>query len=160
MQISEVPIVKPEETNVILGHSHFIKTVEDLYEAMAEAASGLRFGVAFAEASGPCLVRFDGNDVALMKLASDAMMAIGAGHTFAVFMEGGYPVNVLNAIKGVSEVCTVYCATANPVRVLVAATDLGRAVVGVVDGSSPKGVETEADQEARRGLLRAIGYKR
>jgi uncharacterized protein len=160
MDIQVVRIEKPEDTNFILGHSHFIKTVEDLYEVMAEGASGLRFGIAFAEASGPCLVRHDGNDDGLIKLAQDNMLAIGAGHTFIVFMEGGYPVNVLNAVKAVSEVCMVYCATANPVEVLVAKTDLGRAVIGVVDGCSPSAIETKADQQARRELLRVIGYKR
>jgi hypothetical protein len=160
MDIEVVPITKPDDTNFILGHSHFIKTVEDIYEVMVESVPEIRFGLAFCEASGPCLVRYDGTDEALEKLACDNAMAIGAGHTFVVFMEGGYPVNVLNAIKGVSEVCRIHCATANATQVLVAATDLGRSVVGVVDGESPKGIETEADKQARRELLRVIGYKR
>jgi adenosine/AMP kinase len=154
-----VPLEKPEELNLILGQAHFIKTVDDLYEALAGSSPHLRFGVAFCEASGPRLVRRAGNDDELVELAVRNVLAIGAGHSFIVFLREGYPVNVLNQVKGVPEVCRVYCATANPVDVVVAETPLGRAILGVVDGSSPLGVETEEDVVARRELLRRIGYK-
>jgi adenosine/AMP kinase len=154
-----VPIDKPDGMNVVVGQSHFVKTVEDLHEAMAGSSPHLRFGIAFCEASGPCLIRRSGNDDALVELAVRNAEAVGAGHSFIVFLEGGYPVNVLNAIKQVPEVCGVFCATANPVEVLVAETDLGRGIVGVVDGLPPAGIETDADVADRKQLLRAIGYK-
>jgi uncharacterized protein len=159
MELELVPVDKPEELNVILGHSHFIKTVEDVHEALAGTSPHLRFGVAFCEASGKCLVRQSGNDPELVDLAVRNARAIGAGHSFVVFLREGYPVNVLNALKAVPEVCTIHCATANSVQVVVAAGDGGRAVVGVVDGSSPQGVETEDDVAERKALLRTIGYK-
>ncbi len=159
MDLIAVPLDKPEGMNVIVGQAHFIKTVEDVHEALAGASPHLRFGVAFCEASGPCLVRRSGNDNHLVELAARNAEAIGAGHSFVVFLEDGYPVNVLNALKQVPEVCTVVCATANPVEVLVAETDLGRGIVGVVDGLPPSGIETETDIAERKHLLRAIGYK-
>jgi adenosine/AMP kinase len=159
VELQSVRIDKPEDLNLILGHSHFIKTVEDLYEVLVGTSPHLRFGIAFCEASGPCLVRREGNDKELIDLATANMLAIGAGHSFIVFLREGYPVNVLNQIKAVPEVCRIFCATANPVEVLVAQTDQGRAIVGVVDGGSPLGVESEDDVAARKDLLRKIGYK-
>ena len=159
MELIAVPLDKPEGMNVIVGQAHFIKTVEDLHEALAGASPHLRFGVAFCEASGPCLVRRSGNDPELADLAARNAEAVGAGHAFLVFLEDGYPVNVLNAVKQVPEVCGIYCATANPVEVLVAETALGRGIVGVVDGLPPSGIETDADVADRKQLLRTIGYK-
>ena len=159
LEFVTVPIEKPEELNLILGQAHFIKTVDDLYEALAGSSPHLRFGVAFCESSGPRLVRRAGNDGELVELAVRNALAIGAGHSFIVFLREGYPVNVLNQVKQVPEVCRIYCATANPVEVVMAQTARGRAILGVVDGSSPLGVETEDDVVARRELLRSIGYK-
>jgi adenosine/AMP kinase len=160
MQLSTVEIVKPENANFILGQSHFIKTVEDLHEAIYGAVPGIRFGLAFCEASGKRLVRRSGTDDALIELATDNARRIGAGHSFIVFLgDGFFPVNVLNAIKAVPEVCRVFCASANPTQVLIAETDLGRGIVGVVDGLPPLGVEGEEDVKWRRDLLRTIGYK-
>jgi len=154
-----VEIEKPEDVNVILGQSHFIKTVEDVYEALVGTSPHLRFGIAFCEASGPCLVRRAGNDEVLTELAVRNATAIGAGHFFIVFLREGFPVNVLNQLKQVPEVCRIYCATANPVEVIVVQTEHGRGIAGVVDGESPLGVETEEDVAARHELLRKIGYK-
>jgi adenosine/AMP kinase len=159
MELITVPIDKPEELNVILGQSHFIKTVEDLYEALVGTSPHLRFGLAFCEASGPCLVRRAGNDQELVELAVRNALAIGAGHSFVVFLREGFPVNVLNQLKQVPEVCRIFCATANAVEVVLAETDQGRGVLGVVDGSSPLGVESEQDDADRRALLRRFGYK-
>jgi uncharacterized protein len=159
-----VPIENPDQLNFVLGQSHFIKTVEDLYEAMAQGAPSASFGLAFCEASGPCKIRSDGNDDTLRKLAEKNASAIGAGHTFVIFMKGCFPVTVLNAIKAVSEVCTIFCATSNPTNVVVAETrfgsERGRGVLGVVDGIVPKGVETVEEAAERHGFLRRIGYKR
>jgi uncharacterized protein len=152
-------VEKPEGLNLILGQSHFIKTVEDLHEALAGAVPGLRFGIAFCESSGPRLVRRSGNDPELVELATRNALAIGAGHSFIVFLREGFPVNVLNQVKLVPEVCRIYCATANPVQVVVAETAAGRGILGVIDGGSPLGVESEADIAARKELLREIGYK-
>ena len=160
MELSIVDIKKPENVSVILGQSHFIKTVEDIHECAANAVPGIRFGVAFCEASGARLVRVSGTDDDLQALAATNALAIGAGHTFVLHLaEGYYPINVLNALKNVPEVCRVFCATANPVEVIVAQTDLGRGVLGVVDGSSPLGVEDAEGVAWRTGLLRSIGYK-
>lgn len=159
MELLTVAVEKPEELNVILGQSHFIKTVEDLHEALAGSSPHLKFGLAFCEASGPRLVRRSGNDPELVELAVRNALAIGAGHSFIVFLRDGYPVNVLNAIKQVPEVCRIFAATANPLEVLVAVTARGRGIAGVIDGEPPLGVETDADVAARKGLLRAIGYK-
>jgi len=150
---------KPEDVNVIVGQAHFIKTVEDLHEALAGVSPRLRFGIAFCEASGDRLVRRSGNDGALVALAAAAATAIAAGHVFVIMLREGFPVNVLNQVKAVPEVCTVFCATANAVDVLVATTGRGRGVIGVIDGSPPVGEETAADAQARHDLLRAIGYK-
>ncbi|KAA0256684.1 adenosine monophosphate-protein transferase [Acidobacteria bacterium ACD] len=160
MELTLVPIEKPEEVNVILGQSHFIKTVEDLFEAVAGAVPGAKFGLAFCEASGACLIRVEGTDEEMKALAVKAARALGAGHTFALFLKNVYPVNVLNAVKACPEVARVFCATANPLQVVVAQTELGRGVLGVVDGSSPKGVEDEAGVAWRQDLLKKIGYKR
>ena len=159
MNLFTVAVEKPESANVIFGQSHFIKTVEDLHEALATTAPQLRFGIAFCESSGPALVRRSGNDDGLVELATRNALAIGAGHSFLVMMENGFPVSVLNTVKAVPEVCRIFCATANPVHVVVAESDGGRAVLGVVDGVSPRGVETAADVAARIGFLRTIGYK-
>lgn len=154
-----VPLEVPEGLNLILGQAHFIKTVEDLYEALAGSSPHLRFGLAFCEASGPRLVRRAGNDEALVERAVEHAVAVGAGHSFVVLLREGFPVNVLNQVKAVPEVCHVYCATANPVQVLVAVTGQGRGILGVVDGHAPLGVETAADEQDRKRLLRDIGYK-
>jgi uncharacterized protein len=160
MDITTVRIEKPEVVNFVLGQSHFIKTVEDIYETLAGSVPGIKFGVAFCEASGKRLVRFAGTDAAMVDLAQKNALAIGAGHAFIVFLaEGFYPLNVLNAIKNVPEVCRVFCATANPVEVLVAETAQGRGILGVVDGESPLGVEDEAEIQWRKDLLRKFGYK-
>ncbi|HEX9094136.1 MAG TPA: adenosine-specific kinase [Coriobacteriia bacterium] len=160
MELTTVRIEKPETASVILGQSHFIKTVEDIHEAMVNAVPGVKFGVAFCEASGDRLVRVSGTDEEMQGLASAAALSIGAGHTFAVMMaEGAYPINVLNSIKMVPEVCRVFCATANPVEVVVAETEQGRGVMGVIDGASPVGVEDETGVSWRKNLMRMIGYK-
>lgn len=159
MELHTVSVEKPEDVNLILGQSHFIKTVEDVYEALAGSSPHLRFGLAFCESSGPCLVRRAGNDDELEELAVRNALAVGAGHSFVVFLREGFPVNVLNALKQVPEVCRIYCATANPVEVVVAETAQGRAILGVVDGSAPRGVEDEDDISARKELLRRLGYK-
>ena len=159
MQLVVVPIENPEDLNVILGQAHFVKTVEDLHETLVGSSPHLRFGLAFCEASGKCLVRRSGNDPELEDLAVRNALALGAGHCFVVFVRDGYPVNVLNQLKQVPEVCSLYCATANRVEVVLAETELGRGVLGVIDGSGPLGVETEADVSDRKSLLRAIGYK-
>ncbi len=150
----------PEGANIIFGQSHFIKTVEDLYEILVTSAPGLRFGIAFCEASGPRLVRHEGNDEELRRIATENLRALGAGHTFLIVMKDGYPINVLNAIKSCPEVCRIFCATANPVQALYVETEQGRGVLGVVDGASPLGVEGDADIRKRREFLRTIGYKR
>ncbi|MGZ4188124.1 MAG: adenosine-specific kinase [Solirubrobacteraceae bacterium] len=159
MGLHVVAVEKPADLNLILGQSHFIKTVEDLHEALAGAVPGLRFGIAFCESSGPRLVRRSGSDPELVELAVRNALAIGAGHSFIIFLREGFPVNVLNQVKFVPEVCRIYCATANPVQVVVADTAAGRGILGVVDGGSPLGVETEVDVAERKQLLRQIGYK-
>jgi adenosine/AMP kinase len=154
-----VPVDKSDDVNVVIGQAHFIKTVEDLHEALAGVSSSLRFGLAFCEASGPRLVRQAGNDAALTELAVKNASAIGAGHSFIVFLQNGFPVNVLNQVKAVPEVCRIFCATANPAEVVVAETAAGRAILGVVDGGSPLGVETADDERDRKAMLRKFGYK-
>ncbi len=160
MELKVVSVEIPQEANVIIGQSHFVKTVEDLYEVMATSVPGAAFGLAFNEASGACLVRADGNDEGLRAHAVATALQIGAGHTFVIFVRNAFPIAVLNRVKDCTEVCRVFCATANAVQVIVAETEQGRGILGVVDGTSPKGVEQEADREWRRGFLRAIGYKR
>lgn len=160
MELRAIAIQKPAEVNLILGQSHFIKTVEDLHEALVTAVPGIRFGLAFCESSGPALVRASGTDRELVELAKQNALAVGAGHSFIILLaEGFYPVNVLNAVKNVPEVCHIFCATANPVEVIVAQTEQGRAILGVVDGVSPRGVESEQDVAHRKNFLRMIGYK-
>ena len=159
MELKAVPIENPEELNLILGQSHFIKTVEDLHETLVGAVPGMKFGIAFCEASGPRLVRRSGNDAELEQLAVRNLEAIGAGHSFIVFLRDGFPINVLNAVKMVPEVCRIFCATANPVEVIVAEQGEGRAILGVVDGGSPLGVESDEDVAERKDLLRRFGYK-
>jgi uncharacterized protein len=160
MELKLVPLEIPEGGNLILGQTHFIKSVEDIYEAMVNTVPQMKFGVAFNEASGPCLTRADGNDDALKALAIRNASALAAGHVFVVVMQEGYPINVLGRIKDVPEVCSIFCATANPVQAVVAESEQGRGVLGVIDGERPKGVETPEDVEKRRGFLRMIGYKR
>lgn len=159
MDIKTVKIDKPEDTNFILGQSHFIKTVEDIHEAVVGTAPQMKFGLAFCESSGPALVRYSGNAAHLIDLAKKNALALAAGHSFILFLENGYPVNILNAIKNVPEVCRIFCATANPVEVVIAETEGGRGILGVIDGLKTKGVETEADIQWRKDLLRKIGYK-
>jgi adenosine/AMP kinase len=160
MQLTAIRIDKPDTTNFIFGQTHFIKSVEDIHEALVGAVPGIKFGLAFCEASGKCLVRCSGTDAAMVQLAQKNATALGAGHCFLVFLgEGYYPVNVLNAVKMVPEVCRVFCATANPVEVIVAETDQGRGILGVIDGFPPKGVEGEDDVAWRKNLLRQFGYK-
>lgn len=159
MDLLVVPVDNPDGLNVILGQSHFIKTVEDLHEALVGASPQIRFGTAFCEASGPRLVRCSGNDDGLVKLAADNALRVGAGHCFVVFLREAFPVNVLNAIKQVPEVCRIFCATSNPLSVVVGVSGEARAVLGVFDGSSPLGVETDTDVAERKALLRSIGYK-
>jgi uncharacterized protein len=154
-----VPVTMPEGANVIVGQSHFIKTAEDLREVVVTTVPGARFGLAFNEASGPCLIRAEGNDESLRKAAIETAQAIGAGHVFVLFLLGAYPINVLDRVKGCQEVCRIFCATANPLQVLVGESDQGRGVMGVIDGYSPKGVEDEAERNKRKGFLRTIGYK-
>jgi len=158
-ELKVIKINKPEEVNLILGQSHFIKTVEDLYEALITSGAGIKFGLAFCESSGACRVRSEGNDPELKKLAQDNALQIKAGHSFIIFLRNAYPINVLNAIKNVSEVCRIFCATANPIEVIVAQTELGRGILGVIDGSSPKGIEPPEDIVWRKEFLRKIGYK-
>ncbi len=159
MELKIVRIQKPADMNFILGQSHFIKTVEDLYEAIVQTVPGMKFGVGFCESSGPALVRWAGNEPKLIELAQKNALELACGHSFIIFMEGGFPVNILNTIKNVPEVCRIFCATANPVEVIIAETEQGRGILGVIDGAKTKGIETEADIKVRKEFLRKIGYK-
>jgi len=159
MELKLIEIEKPAEMNFILGHSHFIKTVEDIHEAVVSTNGGMKFGLAFCEASGPTLVRFSGNDERLIELAKKNAYKLSCGHCFILFMENGFPVNILNTIKNVPEVCRIFCATANPVQVVVAETEQGRGILGVIDGFKSKGIETPDDIKLRKVFLRMIGYK-
>ena len=160
MELRTVQIEKPEMTNFILGQTHFIKTVEDIHETMVSTVPGIKFGLGFCEASGKCLVRWTGTDADMIDLAQRNALAIAAGHTFIIFLgDGFFPINVLNAIQLVPEVCRIFCATANPTEVIVAETEQGRGILGVVDGSAPKGIEAEEDIAWRKDFLRQIGYK-
>lgn len=160
MELLNVNIEKPEETNFVLGQSHFIKTVEDVHEALVSAVPGIKFGLAFCEASGACLIRWTGTDLEMIALAQKNAAAIGAGHSFILFLgQGFYPINVLNALKMIPEICHIYCATANPTGVIVVETGEGRGILGVIDGQKPKGIEEEKDIAWRKGFLRTIGYK-
>jgi uncharacterized protein len=159
MELTTVTIEKPADINLILGQSHFIKTIEDLHEAIVQTVPQMKFGIAFCESSGPALVRWTGNDEALVSLAKKNALALACGHCFIIFMSGGFPINILNTIKAVPEVCAIYCATANPVQVIVAESGEGRGILGVIDGMKSKGIEAEADIAARKLLLRKFGYK-
>lgn len=159
MELKSVRLNIPEGCNIILGQTHFIKTVEDLYEVLVGSVPNIRFGIAFNEASGPCLIRKEGNEPELVNTAVDNIREVGAGHTFAIVLKNAFPINLLNAVKLCPEVCSIYCATANPVEVIVAETEQGRAILGIVDGFPPKGVEGEADIRARKEMLRKFGYK-
>ena len=159
MELKSVKLEIPEGANLILGQTHFIKTVEDLYEIMVGISSQVKFGIAFCEASGQCLIRTVGNDETLQKQAIINAQALSAGHSFIILLKEAYPINFLNAIKQCPEVCNIYCATANPVEVIIAETEQGRGILGVVDGYSPQGVESEEDIQARKNLLRQFGYK-
>jgi len=159
MEIKIVKIQKPDDVNLILGQSHFIKTVEDLHEALVNTVPGIKFGLAFCESSGPCLVRHSGTDSSLIELAKNNAFSLSAGHSFIMLLRGVYPINVLNAVKNVPEVCRVFCATANAVEVIIAESEQGRGILGVIDGLKSKGIETEEDIKERKAFLRKIGYK-
>jgi len=160
MQLTTVRLEVPEGGNIILGQTHFIKTVEDLYEAMVNTVPQMKFGLAFNEASGPCLTRVEGNDAELKALAARNALAVAAGHTFVIVLRDGFPINVLGRVKDTPEVCSIFCATANPVEVVVAETEQGRGILGVIDGFPPQGLESAEDAQARQAFLRRIGYKR
>ena len=160
MELKAVRLDIPENGNIIVGHSHFIKTVEDLYEAIVNTVPQMKFGIAFNEASGAYLIRVDGNDTELEGIATENAQALAAGHAFVIALRDGYPINILGRIRDIPEVCNIFCATANPVEVILAETDQGRGILGVIDGSSPRGIESANDREWRHGLLRKIGYKR
>ncbi len=160
MEMHSVKVTIPDNANVVIGQSHFIKTVEDIYEAIVSTVPQAKFGIAFCEASGPCLVRVDGNDEDMKKSASENAMSIGAGHTFVIMLRDSYPINIMNRLRDVQEICTIFCATANPLDVVVVENERGRGVIGVIDGEKPKGVETKEDEDDRKSLLRKFGYKR
>lgn len=160
MDFKNIKIDIPKDTNIIIGQTHFIKTVEDLYEVLISSSTSLKFGIGFCEASGACLVRGEGNDDELKKKAQDTALKIGAGHIFVVLLKEGFPINILNAIKNIQEVCSIYCATANSLEVIVAETEQGRGIMGVIDGVKPKGIEDKQGISWRKDLLRKIGYKR
>lgn len=159
MEIKTISINVPEGLNIIIGQAHFVKTAEDIYEILIGSSPTIRFGVAFSEASGPCLTRCEGNDEALIRLAGETSFSMGCGHTFVVFLKDGFPINVLNAVKACQEVCHIVCATANPLQLIVAETEQGGGILGVIDGFRPKGLEKEEDRKARKELLRKFGYK-
>ncbi|HEX2964209.1 MAG TPA: adenosine-specific kinase [Syntrophorhabdaceae bacterium] len=159
MEIKTVEVDIPDGMNIIIGQSHFVKTVEDMYEILTGSSPSLKFGIAFSEASGPCLVRYEGNDEVLAKKAADTSLELACGHTFVIFLKDGFPINVLNAIKACQEVCHIICATANPLQVVVVETEQGRGIAGVIDGSRPIGIEQEKDKIDRKSLLRRFGYK-
>lgn len=159
MELKTVKIDIPEGLNVIIGQSHFVKTVEDLYEILVGSAPSIKFGVAFSEASGPCLTRYEGNDETLARLAAETSFNLACGHTFVAFLKDGFPIHVLNAVKACQEVCHVFCATANPLEVVIAETDQGRGIMGVIDGSRPIAIEKGEDKKERKELLRKFGYK-
>jgi len=159
VEFVSVKVRKPDDVNVIIGQSHFIKTAEDLHETLVSSVPGIKFGLAFVESSGACKVRFEGTDEELKKLAAENALTIGAGHCFIIMLKDAYPINVLNAVKGVPEVCCVYCASANPIEVIVAESATGRGIMGVIDGAKPQGIEQDKDIVWRKGFLRSIGYK-
>ena len=159
MELKAIKIDMPEGCNIVIGQTHFIKTAEDLYEILATTVPQAKFGIAFTEASGPCLIRKEGNDLALIESCVRNLENIGAGHVFMIILRDAFPINILNAVKNCQEVCGIYCATANPLEVIVAGTELGRGIMGVIDGFSPKGVETDSERDKRKEFLRIIGYK-
>jgi uncharacterized protein len=159
MEIKTIKVDIPEGLNIIIGQSHFVKTVEDMYEILVGSSPQLKFGIAFSEASGPCLVRYEGNDETLMKLAYATSFSLQCGHTFVIFLKDGFPINVLNAVKACQEVCHIICATANSLQVIVAETEQGNGILGVIDGSKPRGIEGDEEKKARKELLRRFGYK-
>jgi len=159
VDIDKITIENPDYLNFILGQSHFIKTVEDIQEALVQTIPNIKFGLAFCEASGPCLIRFAGTDDELIDLAKKNASQIGAGHSFIIFLRDAFPINIMNSLRNVPEICRIFCATANPTEVLIVQTDLGRGIIGIIDGSSPKGIETDEDQIIRKKFLRKIGYK-
>ncbi len=159
MELKTIPLAKPDDVNVILGQTHFIKTVEDIHELLVTSVPGIKFGLAFCEASGPCLVRHSGTDPELETLAIETALQIGAGHSFIILLRNAYPINILNGLKQIPEVCSIYCATANPLRVVIAEEENGRGILGVIDGEKPKGVEDEKEIAERKAFLRKIGYK-
>ena len=159
MELTSISVAIPEGCNIILGQTHFIKTIEDLYEIVATTVPQAKFGVAFTEASGPCLIRTEGNDDGLIAACVETLEAIGAGHVFCVFLRNAFPISILTQVKNCPEVCSIFCATANPLDVVVASTTRGKGILGVIDGFSPRGVETAADRAARKDFLRKIGYK-
>jgi adenosine/AMP kinase len=159
LQLTTVKIQPPPDTNIILGQAHFIKTAEDLYEALVNAAPNVKFGLAFCESSGPCLVRHEGNDPELRRLAAEKALEIGAGHSFLIILKNAYPINVLDKVKAVPEVCAIHAATANPLEIVIAETEQGRGIMGVIDGAHSKGIETDENVKERREFLRKIGYK-
>lgn len=159
MELKVVPLEIPKDCNIIVGHTHFIKTVEDLYEVMVSTSPHVKFGIAFCEASGPCLIRFEGNDKELVDAAVRNAESMGCGHSFVLLLKNGYPINFLNNIKNCQEICTIHCATANPVQVIIAESEQGSGILGVIDGFSPKGVESDSHQKERKELLRKFGYK-
>lgn len=159
MEIKSIKIAVPEGCNIVLGQSHFIKSVEDIFEALVSSVPGIKFAIAFNEASGPCLVRYEGTDEDLKNLAKEKALEIGAGHMFVIYLRNAYPINVLGALKNLGEVCNIFCATANPLEVIVAESTQGRGILGVIDGFSPKGVEGDEDIQSRKDFLRKIGYK-
>jgi len=160
MEFKSVKVKNPDDTNIIIGQSHFIKTIEDLYEILVTSVPGIKFGVAFCESSGPCLIRSEGTNSELIKLAEENANNLSCGHTFIIILKNAFPINVLNQVKLVSEVCSIYCATANPVEVIIAETEQGRGILGVIDGEKSKGIETDKDKQDRKDFLRKIGYKR
>ncbi|MCI0473211.1 MAG: adenosine-specific kinase [Ignavibacteria bacterium] len=160
MEIKTTKITKPEDVNIIIGQSHFIKTAEDLYETLITFVPGIKFGLAFCESSGPCLIRSEGNDPDLIKLAEENAYNLSCGHTFFIALKNAFPINVLHQVKSVQEVCSIYCATANPVQVIIAESEQGRGILGVIDGEKSKGIETEKDKQERKDFLRKIGYKK
>ncbi|MBS4015222.1 MAG: adenosine-specific kinase [Candidatus Latescibacteria bacterium] len=160
MELKTIKIKKPEDVNIIIGQSHFIKTVEDLYETLISYVPGIKFGLAFCEASGPCLIRSEGNDLELIKLAQENAYNLSCGHSFFIALKNAFPINVLNQVKSVQEICSIYCASANPVEVVIAESSQGRGILGVIDGEKCKGIETDQDKQDRKDFLRKIGYKR
>ncbi|MFH1612902.1 MAG: adenosine-specific kinase [bacterium] len=160
MEIKTIKINKPDDLNIIIGQAHFIKTIEDIYEALISSVSEIKFGIGFCESSGPCLVRFEGNDEELKNLAAENALNVGAGHSFIILMKNAFPINVLNAIKNICEVCSIYCASANPIEIIIAETTQGRGILGVIDGKKSCGIEQENDIKQRKEFLRKIGYKK